>query len=61
MNREDLVKKFAKVLSMSATVVVYRCSPDHKGSIVKFVKTNKEFGYPVTVAIGDGANDVAMI
>ena len=56
-----MIRKFAKALELSATVVVYRCSPDDKGKIVKFVKENEEFKYPVTVAIGDGANDVAMI
>jgi phospholipid-translocating ATPase len=29
--------------------------------ITLFVKNSKELGYPVTLAIGDGANDVNMI
>jgi P-type E1-E2 ATPase len=29
--------------------------------ITLFVKNSKELGYPITLAIGDGANDVNMI
>jgi P-type E1-E2 ATPase len=61
MNQPELIRKFAEALKLSASVVVFRCSPDHKAKIVKFVKETKEFNHPVTVAIGDGANDVAMI
>jgi len=42
-------------------VVVFRCSPTHKGQTVEFIKTNPLFGNPVTMAVGDGANDVCMI
>ena len=41
--------------------MVYRCSPDHKGETVSFIKKFKVFGYPITMSVGDGANDVVMI
>lgn len=49
----------AKLLLGSESVVVYRCSPGLKADIVKFIR--KHVGKKVTVAIGDGANDVNMI
>lgn len=43
------------------SIVVYRSSPAQKAEIVKFIKTNKSFNFPITAAVGDGANDVNMI
>jgi len=42
----------------AASVVVYRCSPDGKASIVKFVMKNPKVR---SLAIGDGGNDINMI
>eukprot|EP00347_Sterkiella_histriomuscorum_P003081 403365663 len=51
--------KLLELLQLSKSVIIYRCSPAQKAEIVKFVK-NKIQG-SVTLAIGDGANDVNMI
>lgn len=40
-------------------VIACRVSPKQKGDIVTLVKT--KFPHKTTLAIGDGANDVAMI
>jgi len=53
--------KFAEIIQNVRVVVEYRCSPTHKGQTVEFIKTNPLFGNPVTMAVGDGANDVCMI
>lgn len=52
---------FNQVINKSTFVCQYRSSPNHKAVIVKFVKNSKQLGYPVTLAVGDGANDVNMI
>ena len=49
----------AKLLLKAQSVVVYRSSPGQKAEVVKFMKRN--IGGAVTLAIGDGANDVNMI
>ena len=54
-----LSAKFAHVIRSAPVVIACRVSPLQKASIVRMVKTSKE--RPVTLAIGDGANDVAMI
>ena len=48
----------ALLLGASA-VIVYRSSPGQKADVVNFMK--KFIGRKVTLAIGDGANDVNMI
>jgi len=48
------------VASNCGAVVACRVSPQQKALIVKLVKRNVE-PMPVTLAIGDGANDVGMI
>lgn len=40
-------------------LVVYRSSPSQKADIVRFVRTANQS--QITLAIGDGANDVNMI
>jgi len=52
---------FAEIIQKVQVVVVFRCSPKHKGQTVEFIKTDPLFGNPVTMAVGDGANDVCMI
>ena len=51
--------EMAKLLLRAQSVIVYRSSPGQKAEVVKFMKryTNGK----VTLAIGDGANDVNMI
>jgi len=39
-------------------VVICRCSPKQKAKVVRLVKSNTS---SITLAIGDGANDVNMI
>lgn len=48
-----------KLTDASESIVVYRCSPDHKSLTVNLVKSS--MGKPITLAIGDGSNDVNMI
>lgn len=43
----------------ASVVIACRVSPKQKGDIVNFVKDR--FPHKTTLAIGDGANDVAMI
>jgi P-type E1-E2 ATPase len=42
-----------------STVIACRVSPGQKGQIVELVKNNHPTS--ITLAIGDGANDVTMI
>lgn len=40
-------------------IICYRCTPDNKKLIVEYYKVN--FPGCLTMAVGDGANDVNMI
>ena len=53
--REKLITVFQRAVS----VVIYRCSPGQKADIVSLVRNHVTKG--ITLAIGDGANDVNMI
>ena len=55
---EDLSKKFVLLGIISKSVICCRLSPKQKSLIVNLVKSHGKF---VTLAIGDGANDVPMI
>jgi P-type E1-E2 ATPase len=57
----ELAAQFAQVISKATYICQYRSSPNHKAVIVEFVKKSKYLGYPITCAVGDGANDVTMI
>eukprot|EP00927_Polykrikos_kofoidii_P016156 TRINITY_DN17260_c0_g1_i1.p1 TRINITY_DN17260_c0_g1~~TRINITY_DN17260_c0_g1_i1.p1 ORF type:complete len:1161 (+),score=171.12 TRINITY_DN17260_c0_g1_i1:74-3484(+) len=60
----DLTDKFYKACLDCQSVLACRVSPQQKANVVKLAKTmHYEFTrvQPVTLAIGDGANDVAMI
>ena len=48
-----------KISSRCESVVCCRMSPLQKSEIVKMMKESP--GAPITAAIGDGGNDVAMI
>lgn len=56
---EELAKNYIlNVFSKCESVVCCRMSPKQKGEIVRFVKKHQN---KITLAIGDGANDVNMI
>ena len=48
-----------KIIDKSSAIVIYRCSPGQKAQITQIVKDNMKES--ITLAIGDGANDVNMI
>jgi magnesium-transporting ATPase (P-type) len=53
------MKSMANLMLSANSVIVYRSSPLQKAEVVKFMK--RYTGGKVTLAIGDGANDVNMI
>lgn len=55
---ENLKKVFLNLAIICKSVICCRVSPSQKSSIVSLIRTNIE---TVTLSIGDGANDVAMI
>ena len=56
---ETLTNKFLKIALCASTVICCRVSPLQKSKVVKMVKQyNKNI---ITLAIGDGGNDVSMI
>lgn len=55
----DLQKKFMVVASLARSVIACRVSPKQKTEIVEMVRRHEPG--TVTLAIGDGANDVGMI
>lgn len=59
MDSKGMKKKILKILARCHAVVVCRASPSQKAQVVKMVKENEPTS--VTLAIGDGANDVNMI
>uniref|UniRef100_A0A674EY44 Phospholipid-transporting ATPase n=1 Tax=Salmo trutta TaxID=8032 RepID=A0A674EY44_SALTR len=54
----ELEKVFLETACLCKTVICCRVTPMQKAQVVELVKTNK---MAVTLAIGDGANDVSMI
>ncbi|XP_076803387.1 phospholipid-transporting ATPase ID-like isoform X1 [Clavelina lepadiformis] len=54
----DLELKFLELASLCKAVICCRVTPLQKAKVVQLVKCNKK---AVTLAIGDGANDVSMI
>eukprot|EP00931_Biecheleriopsis_adriatica_P106531 TRINITY_DN8096_c0_g1_i1.p1 TRINITY_DN8096_c0_g1~~TRINITY_DN8096_c0_g1_i1.p1 ORF type:complete len:1431 (-),score=323.02 TRINITY_DN8096_c0_g1_i1:78-4370(-) len=57
---EDLGGKLLELGELCSVVIACRVSPSQKGEVVKLVRYGVK-PMPVTLAIGDGANDVAMI
>jgi len=55
----DLKIKLALIIQNVTTVIACRVSPLQKATLVRMVKATP--GNPITLAIGDGANDVGMI
>ena len=56
---KDCHEDLGKLLVKSQSVIVYRSSPAQKAEVVTFMKRFTQG--KVTLAIGDGANDVNMI
>lgn len=54
------VKYFMMLASLCHAVILCRVSPLQKSELVRLVKNNLAFK-PMTLAIGDGANDISMI
>jgi hypothetical protein len=55
---DDLKDLFWNIVKNSKSVVCCRCSPTQKAEVVGFVKKKSN---EVTLAIGDGGNDISMI
>jgi len=56
---KELQRKFTETANLIPTVIASRVSPLQKATLVNMVK--RAPSAPVTLAIGDGANDVGMI
>ncbi|XP_069839472.1 probable phospholipid-transporting ATPase IM [Dendropsophus ebraccatus] len=54
----DMEKEFLEIACMCKTVICCRVTPLQKAQVVELVKKYKK---AVTLAIGDGANDISMI
>ena len=52
-------KQFLKIAKIMETVICCRVSPEEKAKVVRLIK--KDDPEIITLAIGDGANDVSMI
>mmetsp|Transcript_3804 Transcript_3804/g.3716 ORF Transcript_3804/g.3716 Transcript_3804/m.3716 type:complete len:185 (-) Transcript_3804:532-1086(-) len=59
MSTAQTQAQFKQVIERATSVIVYRSSPAQKAQIVRFVRSKVKGS--VTLAIGDGANDVNMI
>lgn len=55
----ELKLLFSTVMTAIPTVIACRVSPLQKASLVRMIKTSPS--HPITLSIGDGANDVGMI
>ena len=58
-NDEKSLELFRDIIRNLSAVIACRVSPLQKASLVRLVKRGE--GKPVTLAIGDGANDIGMI
>ena len=56
---EEATKQFLKIALFASTVICCRVSPLQKSQVVKIVKQHQQDA--ITLAIGDGGNDVSMI
>lgn len=52
-------KNFIKIAKSCEAVICCRVSPSQKADVVRLIKEDDELA--ITLAIGDGANDVSMI
>jgi len=60
LSDEELAKLFVLLSIRCSSIIACRVSPLQKSQLVKLVKDNYA-NNPLTLAIGDGANDVSMI
>ena len=60
LDDDDLSRRFLKLGRHSKVLIACRVSPLQKAQIVRLVRDNVK-PTPITLAIGDGANDVSMI
>uniref|UniRef100_A0A669B480 Phospholipid-transporting ATPase n=1 Tax=Oreochromis niloticus TaxID=8128 RepID=A0A669B480_ORENI len=58
-NSGNYKEKFLEICRNCSAVLCCRMAPLQKAQIVKLIKASEE--HPITLAIGDGANDVSMI
>ena len=58
IENEKINKLFYELIKNSRSLICCRSSPSQKSKIVKFIKSNSD---DLTLAIGDGGNDVNMI
>jgi magnesium-transporting ATPase (P-type) len=59
IDSKSMTERFLKILGQCQAVIVCRASPSQKAQVVQLIKDNDPEA--VTLAIGDGANDVNMI
>jgi phospholipid-transporting ATPase len=59
LTSEDYKKHFLKIAKSCEAVICCRVSPSQKADVVRLIKNDDH--HAVTLAIGDGANDVSMI
>mmetsp|Transcript_38821 Transcript_38821/g.37165 ORF Transcript_38821/g.37165 Transcript_38821/m.37165 type:complete len:134 (-) Transcript_38821:866-1267(-) len=59
LERPTEISNFVQMMQKSKAVIIFRSSPSQKADIVKLVR--RKIKDSVTLAIGDGANDVNMI
>ena len=57
--RSDLEMNFIRVSKTCETVICCRVSPKQKADVVRMIK--KDDRRALTLAIGDGSNDISMI
>eukprot|EP01029_Cantina_marsupialis_P028310 TRINITY_DN775_c0_g2_i1.p1 TRINITY_DN775_c0_g2~~TRINITY_DN775_c0_g2_i1.p1 ORF type:complete len:3227 (+),score=847.44 TRINITY_DN775_c0_g2_i1:1307-9682(+) len=57
--RRSLLTEFMELVSQASTIVCYRMEPEQKAQIVNIVRSLPS--EPITLAVGDGGNDVPMI
>lgn len=58
LSEEDYKDLFLQIVASTKSVVCCRVTPKQKAEVVRLVKTKLK---KITLAIGDGANDVNMI
>jgi len=56
---QEMADILIQVFDCTASVVVFRCSPDEKAQMIQFVQKHNPKAF--CCAIGDGANDINMI
>lgn len=59
LENQSYKRAFIKISKTSEAVIVSRASPSQKADVVRMIK--EDDSEAITLAIGDGANDVAMI